>query len=230
MEVELTSPEPGGDMITSGSLSFDPTTGLGTLTLITNNTHLGVNGTETLSLNFVNSNHALIIQADGSATSSGSFDLQTLPSTPGGGYSFTLSRCGEHRKHDISSEVCSACPGPAYRTEFLTRITRDSIATRTTPLPERYRRRIPSVAVRLTGTGIAGTLVYYIVGPEALRLIDVDTAGTLVGSAYGQGIGKFHRQLAKFSVQRAEQPGRRSLFSRRRNFPLRRQLYWSRGC
>src|ERR1700732_954294 len=92
----ITSPEPGGDMITGGSLSFDPTSGLGTLTLITNNKNVGTNGTETLALNFVNNNHALIIQADGSATSSGSFDLQTLPSTPAGGFAFAVS--GGRRK------------------------------------------------------------------------------------------------------------------------------------
>src|ERR1700732_2721887 len=56
----------GGDLIMSGSsLSFDPTTGLGLLTLQTNNPKVGTNGTETLSLNFVNNRHALIIQADG---------------------------------------------------------------------------------------------------------------------------------------------------------------------
>src|SRR5579863_10321026 len=87
----ITSPEPGGDMITGGSLSFDPMSGLGTLILITNNKNVGANGTETLALNFANNNHALIIEADGSATSSGSFDLQTLPSTPAGGFSFVLS-------------------------------------------------------------------------------------------------------------------------------------------
>ncbi len=63
-----------------------PTLALGTLTL--NATNLG---TEILALNFVNNNHALIIEADGFATSSGSMDLQTLPSTLAGGYSFTLS-------------------------------------------------------------------------------------------------------------------------------------------
>ena len=31
------------------------------------------------------------------------------------------------------------------------------------------------------------TLVYYIVGPEVLRIIDVDPLDALVGSGYGQG-------------------------------------------
>ena len=65
------------DSITGGSLSVDATTGQGTLTLITNNTNVGVSGTETLGVQYVNSSHALIIEFDANETSSGSLDLQT---------------------------------------------------------------------------------------------------------------------------------------------------------
>jgi hypothetical protein len=197
----LTSPEPGGDMITAGNLSFDPTTGLGTLTLNTNNTHLGVNGTETLSLNFVNSNHALIIQADGSATSSGSFDLQTLPSTPGGAYSFTLSGAGSTGNTTFYGGVFSlsgtSLSNGIFDENHAGHIATNQSFTGTLSSADSFGRGT------LTGTGIAGTIVYYIVGPEALRLIDVDTAGTLVGSAYGQGSGNFtvSSQNSVFSVQ-----------------------------
>src|SRR5580700_75131 len=197
----LTSPEPGGDMITAGNLSFDPTTGLGTLNLNTNNTHLGVNGTETLSLNFVNSNHALIIEADGFATSSGSFDLQTLPSTPDGGYSFTLSGAGNTGNTTFYGGVFSLS-GTSLTSGIFDENHAGSIAlnhsfTGTLSSADSFGRG------KLTGTGIAGTIVYYIVGPEALRLIDVDSAGTLVGSAYGQGNGNFTigSQNSVFSVQ-----------------------------
>ena len=72
--------------------SVDPTTGQGTLTLTTNNPNVGVGGYETLAVQFVNANHALIIQFDGSATSSGSMDLQTLSSALNdGNYAFTLT-------------------------------------------------------------------------------------------------------------------------------------------
>lgn len=87
----FTSPEPNGDTISGGTLVADAN-GQGTLILITSNANLGVSGSETLGVQFVNANHALIIQFDGSATSSGSMDLQTLPSTPSGGYAFTLDR------------------------------------------------------------------------------------------------------------------------------------------
>jgi len=183
----ITSPEPGGDMITSGSLSFDPTSGLGTLILITNNKNVGTNGTETLALNFANNNHALIIEADGSATSSGSFDLQTLPSTPAGGFSFVLSGvdsggnttffggvfnvAGTSVTSGIFDENSAAHSHPSLNNSF----------TGTLSAADSFGRGT------FTQTGIANTIVYYIVGPEALRLIDVDSNSTSVGSAFGQG-------------------------------------------
>jgi hypothetical protein len=197
----LTSPEPGGDMITGGNLSFDPTTGLGTLTLNTNNTHLGVTGTETLSLNFVNSNHALIIEADGFATSSGSFDLQTLPSTPGGAYSFTLSGAGSTANTTFYGGVFSlsgtSLSSGIFDENHAGHITMNQSFTGTLTSADSFGRGT------LTGTGIVGTLVYYIVGPEALRLIGVDSSSTFVGSAYGQGSGNFTvgSQNSVFSVQ-----------------------------
>ena len=60
----FTSPQPSGDAITGGTLTVDAN-GQGTLTLITNNAALGVAGTETLGVQFVNTKHALVIQFDG---------------------------------------------------------------------------------------------------------------------------------------------------------------------
>jgi hypothetical protein len=181
--------------ISSGSLSFNPATGLGTLTLVTNNTHLGANGTETLALNFVNNNHALIIQADGSATSSGSFDLQNLASTLAGGFSFVLSGAGNtghtvfyggvftvagtsvtngvYDRNDDGSVTPTPSVPPASGTSFT--------GTLSTPLIDSFGRGT------LTGTRITNTIAYYIIGPEAIRLIGVDSSSTLVGSAFGQG-------------------------------------------
>jgi hypothetical protein len=181
----ITSPEPGGDMVTGGSLSFDPTSGLATLTLITNNKKVGTNGTETLALNFVNNNHALIIEADGSAASSGSFDLQTLPSTPTGGFSFAVSGAGNTSKTVFYGGVFSLA-GTSLSSGVFDKNDAGSISlnnsfTGTLSAADSFGRGT------LTGTGIAGTIAYYIVGPEALRLIDVDSSSTFVGSAFGQG-------------------------------------------
>jgi hypothetical protein len=171
--------------ISSGSLSFDPAAGLGTLTLVTNNTNLGANGTETLALNFVNNNHALIIQADGSATSSGSFDLQTLPSTPAGGFSFVLSGAGNtgHTKFfgGVFSVSGSAASNGMYDVNDDGSVSTGNFGGATLSAADSFGRGT------LTGTGITSTIAYYIVGPEAIRLIGMDSSNTLIGSAFGQG-------------------------------------------
>src|ERR1700734_1007109 len=87
-----TSPQPSGDTITGGSLVLNPDgSGNAVLTLNTNNVALGEGGTETFAVSFPNTNHALITQFDGSATSSGSFDLQTSVALPTGAFSFVAS-------------------------------------------------------------------------------------------------------------------------------------------
>lgn len=174
-------------IMSGSSLNFNPTTGLGTLTLVTNNKKLGANGTETLALNFVNNNHALIIQADGSATSSGSFDLQTLPSTLTGGFSFVLSGGGNTGHTNFFGGVFTVSGMSVSDGVF------DANDNGTISLGETFTNATLSQPAdsfgrgTLKGTGIANTLAYYIVGPEVIRLIDVDTSGTLVGSAFGQG-------------------------------------------
>src|SRR5581483_11954343 len=80
----VVSPEPSGDTITGGTMSVNATTGQGTLTLVTNNSALGIAGVETLGVQFVNTTHAQIIQFDGTATSSGSLDTQTQGTLTGG--------------------------------------------------------------------------------------------------------------------------------------------------
>src|ERR1700689_3783220 len=93
----ITSPQPNGDLITGGSLVMDRDgSGNGILPLlIPGNTNLGVNGKESFALNFPNSTHALVMQFDGTATSSGSLDLQTLTAIPtSGAFSFVASGAG----------------------------------------------------------------------------------------------------------------------------------------
>jgi len=183
----ITSPEPGGDMITGGSLSFDPSSGLGTLILNTNNKNVGTNGTETLALNFANNNHALIIEADGSATSSGSFDLQTLPSTPAGGFSFVLSGVDSGGNTTFFGGVFNVAGTSVTSGIF----DENSAAHSHASLNNSFTGTLSAADAfgrgTFTQTGIATTIAYYIVGPEALRLIDVDSNSTSVGSAFGQG-------------------------------------------
>ena len=187
----ITSPQPGGDTITGGNLSLGAN-GTGFLTLITNNPAVGVDGTETFVVLFPNDNHALITQFDGTATSSGSLDLQTSTALPSGSFSFTsagaFSSDGETfapaafggvftvGSGSVTGTVDTNIGGDVNRSVAITGVTFTK----------------PNKLGRGTVNGLTSThsnLNYYVVGPEVIRVIDVDSAtfDTAVGSAYGQG-------------------------------------------
>jgi hypothetical protein len=203
----LQSPEPSGDTILPGTtaLSVDPATGQGTLTLTTNNTSLGLNGVETLGVQFVNTNHALIVQFDGSATSSGSMDLQTLSSTLNdGNYAFTLSGVDPGYESIVFGGVFSiSASGTALQGTF---DVDDAGATTTPTLGTAFSGTItgPDAFGRgtITSAALRETLNYYVVGPEAMRIIDVDvdTGDSGVGSVFGQGTGTFSNASLGSSV------------------------------
>lgn len=185
---QLTSPQPSGDTITGGTLTVDAT-GQGTLTLITNNTSLGASGTETLGVQFVNANHALVIQFDGSATSSGSMDMQTLPSSPSGGFSFAFTGVNPDYYAVVGGGVFTIS-GANLQNGLL---DSDDEESGTANLGQAFTATIstPDSFGRGTITATSGNappvLNYYIVGPEVIRLIDMDTTQTFIGSAFGQG-------------------------------------------
>jgi hypothetical protein len=189
----LSSPEPSPDTILPGpaALSVDPTTGQGTLTLTTNNVNLGYSGVEVLGVQFVNANHAMIIQFDGSATSSGSMDLQTLSSAlNNGNYAFTLSGDDINFEPIVYGGVFSiSSSGTALSGTF------DSNDDGTTTLGTAFTAAItaPDAFGRgtITVAAPALSLSYYIVGPEAIRIIDVDATDAGAGSIFGQGTGTF---------------------------------------
>jgi len=64
--------------------------GLGTITLQTGDSSIGVNGTETFSVVILSPSSGLISQFDSSATSSGTLDLQTSTAMPTAGYAFSV--------------------------------------------------------------------------------------------------------------------------------------------
>jgi hypothetical protein len=216
--VGLQSPEPSGDTILPGTaaLTADPTTGQGTLTLTTNNASLGVNGVETLGVQFVNTNHALIVQFDGSATSSGSMDTQTLSSALNdGNYAFTFSGVdssfyasivyggvfsisggGSALAGTVDVDDFGATTTPTFGTPFTGSIT----------APDAFGRGTITIAA-------LPSLNYYVVGPEALRIIDVDTSDSGVGSMFGQGTGTFNPSLLGSSVFGVESNSFGSLYA-----------------
>jgi hypothetical protein len=186
----ITSAEPGGDPITGGHLTVN-SSGQGTLTLIIpSDIDVGVNGTETLGVQMVNSKHALIIQFDGSATSSGSMDLQTLPSTPSGVFSFAVT--GVDNNEDdffpLALGGIFTITGTSITNGFFDINDGGEVSvanpwTATIGAADSNGRGI----ISSTTEGFPTTVAYYIIGPEAMRVIDVDEFDTAVGSAFGQG-------------------------------------------
>ncbi len=195
-----TSPEPSGDSITGGNLIVDSVTGQGTLTLITNNALLGVNGTETLGVQFVNPKHAMIIQFDGTGTSTGGMDLQTLPASLNGAFSFTISGINANYEASVSGGVFTvngnAVQNGVLDTAIAGTVTRGSSFTASISAPDSFGRGT------VTGSGLATTLNYYIVGSEVVRIIAVDAEVSGLGSAYGQGAsaGMFNQASLGSSV------------------------------
>ena len=204
----ITSPQPQGDLITGGQLTVDSTTGQGTLTLVTNNLLVGgvgtKAGTETMGVQFVNAKHALIIQFDGSATSSGSLDLQTLPSPlspPSGVFSFTFSGLDTNYNEVVAGGVLSMSGNSLSGTYDVNNF---GVVLKGNSIPAGAMISTPDTFGRgaITGAGILEPVNYYTVGPEAIRLIDVDMTDLGVGSAFGQGTsaGSFGNASLKTSV------------------------------
>jgi hypothetical protein len=189
--IGITSP-PAGDTITGGALTLSA--GQGTLTLVTNNVNVGVGGTETLGVQMVNNNHALIIQFDGTATSSGSLDLQTLPSTVSGSYAFTLAGVDSSYSEIAVGGVFSVSGG-AITTGTVDVNDNGSLVfgqgfTGTVVAADPSTGR-GVINITINPQNLPAALVYYIVGPKAIRLIDTDLADSVVGSAFSQGSGAF---------------------------------------
>jgi hypothetical protein len=197
------SPEPSGDAITGGTLKLGASNHQGTLTLNTNNLNIGVGGVETLGIQFVNSNHALVVQFDGSATSSGSLDLQTLPgntttSNLTGGYAFTLTGEDPVFFPVAYGGVFTIAPGGLTLQNGVVDTNDEGIGTPSTgaaftgtlSLPDSFGRGTLTTTINydaLEGVPSPIAFNYYVVGPEVIRIIGVDSTDFAVGSAYGQG-------------------------------------------
>jgi len=143
---------------------------------------------ETLSIAVVNSNHALIEEFDSNATSAGSLDLQTAPtSLPTGGNAFSM----------LDTTDAFVFGGV---------VTSDGTSMFTTgEADDDFQGGVNfsfttgggfSTANDAAGRGTLtlddatfGTLefAYYVVGPEAFRLIQIDGVTFAAGSMYGQG-------------------------------------------
>ena len=190
-----TSPQPTGDSITGGTLVMaNDGSGNATLTLTTSNTNLPNGGTEVFALAFANPNHAVIVQFDGSATSSGSYDFQISTAAPVGAPSASFSFVASGTNTDGDP----VCDGGMFSVDASGNITGIYDLNDSDNQPATFANPIPAGVTTgsvdtfgrgvITGALFGGAAInYYVVGPEVLRLIAVDTAATALGSAYGQG-------------------------------------------
>jgi len=183
----IASPQPQGDTIMSGSLAMQ-TSGQGTLTLVTNNSKLGVNGTETFAVAFVNADHALISQFDGSTTSSGSLDLQTSTSLPSGAFAFVASGSGSDTEPVVEGGVFTVdSSGNITGTGDL---NDGGQVTRGTAIAAGAMLSAPDSLGRgtiTTDTLIFGTVNYYTVSTKVFRIVETELGATAVGAAFSQG-------------------------------------------
>src|SRR5258706_1271862 len=188
-----------GDKITGGKLTTT-SNGKGTLTLITNNTALGVGGTETFSVAIVNSKHAVIAEFDGGATSSGTMDMQTLSSSGGlaqinGPYSFTVSgRHGHQIIEMFGGNITADGAGGLH-----VKVDQNAIGV-ITHGSNVGTYTAPDGAGRGTILSFGGdTLSYYVVNPKVLRLVVTTPGSPHLGSAYAGVTGVSNSVLnAKF--------------------------------
>lgn len=181
------------DQITSGSLSLDSSTGLGTLTLnVPGDTNVGVNGVEVFSLSFVNSKHAVINEFDGGEASSGSLDTQTFGPLTSGGIAFSLTGAAGTESSVISlatGGVFSLASNGGMTNGFFDSNVDGNVVT-AQPFSGQLNTTVDSFgrgSISVTADGFPVTLYYYVVNSECVRLIDMDTADSGVGSAISQG-------------------------------------------
>lgn len=184
----ITSPQPSGDSITGGSLVMaGDGSGNGILTLmIPGNARLGVNGVESFAVNFPNATHALIAQFDGSATSSGSLDLQTSTTIPTtGGFSFVASGAGTDGEPVVDGGIFTIT---GISIAGFVDVNDGGDVARKTPFSGTVGPADSFGRGTITNNAaFPVSLNYYVVGSEVIRIINVDTTDTAVGSAFSQG-------------------------------------------
>jgi hypothetical protein len=189
-----TSPQPGGDAINpmGSSLVFFPDgSGNATLTLVTSNTALGDGGVETFALSFASPNHAFISQFDDTATSSGSYDLQTLPSAPLASSSFSFTTTGaDSQGFAVAEGGVFSLDGSGNVTGSVDindagAVTLANSPSEGTVIPASDTSGRGTVTGHLDGT--SAVVNFYVVSSQVIRIIDVDAGDTAVGSAYSQG-------------------------------------------
>ncbi len=179
----------GPDAIT-GTYSIGPT-GRGSITLNVSNSDLPNNGVETFGIAVMSATHGLVIQFDGSATSSGTIDAQTATALDAasfdGAYAFSFQGT------DSANQVPYSAGGVllmSATTELITAGTYYENDGGTT-----FSEALTGSLTAPDGSGrgtitfsIGPHFVYYAVRGNVLRLVGKDVGTVMAGGAmYGQG-------------------------------------------
>ena len=169
------------------------TNGLGTITLQTGDTGIGVNGVETLSVVILSPSSGLISQFDTSATSSGTLDLQTSTAMPTGGYAFSVlaARVPANTVLAFGGVFNIDTPGSISGAGSVSDLAQaganamDSTLSGSVSAPDSMGK----VTVQLTAgfTGAAINFDGYITSATRMQLVENDAFATSGGTAYGQG-------------------------------------------
>jgi hypothetical protein len=163
---------------TGGTITFSGADGRGSLTITP--TNLGT--PETFSVVLVNNNHLLIAEFDSSATSAGSMDLQTVPSSvPMGGNAFAFFDSWDA----FSAGGVLTSNGTAITAGDLDYDYQGSPSFGNTFSGDVINAPDPAGRGTMTVDGLQ--FAYYVVGPEAFRMIEIDGSSYLAGSMFGQG-------------------------------------------
>lgn len=187
----------------SGSYSIGPD-GLGSVTLNVNDTSLPHNGVETFSIAVTSATHALVIQFDGSATSSGSLDSQADsavdPAAISGAFAFTVQGADRVNYVPVSYGgviVLSALSGTvASGTYFVNDggSTYSASLSGSMTAPDSYGRGTLAFTIGLD-------LSYYAVQGQVLRLVGKNSPYMMSGgSMFGQGTAGANATFSKASL------------------------------
>ena len=191
----------GPDALT-GSYAIGPD-GRGSLELDVLNSNLSLSGLETFSIALTSASHALIIQFDGTAASSGSLDRQDAsafnPAAISGAFAFTAQGTdltssapiaqGGVLAMDASAGTISA--GTYYENDG--GVTFTSATTGTVTAPDLYGRGTLTFSIGVN-------FVYYAVQGHVLRLVTSDTSITTAGSLFGQGAAGLNATFSNASL------------------------------
>jgi len=179
----------GPDALT-GTYAIGPD-GRGSITLDANNTSLPQGGIETFGIAITSATHALIIEFDGTANSSGHLDAQAAsavdPAAISGPFAFTTQ--GEDVENGapithggvltMSAASGTVTSGTYYQNDG--GFTFSAAMTGSVTAPDTFGRGTLTLSIGLN-------FVYYAVQGQVLRLVETDVATLMTaGSMFGQG-------------------------------------------